>query len=190
MFITPPFNNIVLRQMSKTDTLLELCKDVLVNPLVCGGAPRNWFFNSGAKDVDIFVDPQEVKPILDKLQEINARNIEVKTSEELPEQYRSNFISCVITFDYSNIIFQIIIKQTTASALDSFPCSLSLIFYKDYNIQPLPIFFKSVAEATLYFTPDCNQRYERKLIKYFNNYKVKYKVNLMSQRGYSVEPEF
>lgn len=180
MFITPKFKTRVVSQMNSTDLFLGLLRDVLVNPIVCGGAPRDWFFNTTAKDIDIFVDPQEVTPIVDKLSSLNITDVDVKTSEELPENYRSDYISCVISVKHLNIKYQIIVKETTEDPLLKFPCSLSLIIYKDFNLQPHDQFLYSLKNSLLIFRKDCNQKYERKMISYFPNYTIRYKTNIIT----------
>ncbi len=183
MFISPIFDNRVQHQMNATDMFLELFKDVLTNPLVCGGAPRDWFFNNTAKDIDIFVDPQDTTPILEKMKELKLNRFSIKTSEELPENYRSDYISSVITVTYLNIVFQIIVKTTNQHPLENFPCSLVLITYKDFNIQPQPLFLSSIRTCTILFKSTCNQKYERKMIKKFRGYDIRY-VNRLIDPGF------
>lgn len=179
MFITPSYSDLVLTQINTTDLLLDLLKDKLVSPVVAGGAPRDWFFNHTAKDIDIFVNPQNLTNLLRDLTEILNVPLISKTTEELPEHYRSDYITAVITFKYNNIEFQIIIKNNTNDVLKDFPCSLSCISYSDFNIKPTQIFLNSIRNGVLYFKNTCNQKYERKMIKLFPTYKIQYRVNLI-----------
>ena len=50
MFIAIPLSRHVKEQIDKTDAILNELKPFLVNPIVAGGAPRDWYFNVKGKD--------------------------------------------------------------------------------------------------------------------------------------------
>lgn len=175
MFITPDFSNTVKNQMLATDSLLATLEKVLTNPVVAGGAPRDWFFNYRAKDIDIFVDPVEDIVALSRL--INSKiptlsNLVVKTSDTLPEQYRSDHISGVISFKLSQLEFQIIVKSNTDHPFLHFPCSICMIEYKDFSIIPTKYFLSSVRSSQLSFVANTNHTYMQKILTKFYNYRV------------------
>lgn len=171
MFISPDFPSRVTSQMVKVDKLLVELKDVLVNPVVAGGAPRDWFFQQLCRDVDIFVDPQDVQGIVTFAE--NCQHFSHKTKEDLPPHYRSEYISSVTSFGYCGLLFQIIVKESKRSVILDFPCSLSCITYEKFCIKPSNIFMQTISSQTLYFTDNCNVGYMKKVLKYFDRYSVK-----------------
>lgn len=175
MFISPNYSPDVIQQMEKTDLLLLKLKDILNKPVVAGGAPRDWFFNFMATDVDIFVNPQSIEQLAEDIKNnLNINTIEVTLSENLPENYRSDYISGVLSFRFEYINFQIIIKNTTRNVLQSFPISLSLITYENYCIKPTNVFLKSIRTSSMLILRSCSQRYERKIIQKFSSYSIQY----------------
>ena len=180
MFDTLPLNRHVTNEMDTTDDLLNLLKEVLVKPVVAGGAPRDWFFNQSCKDIDIFVDPQDVNELSNKLEEVISTPILLQTGDNLPEQYRSNYIVAVFSFRYKIHDFQIIVKNTTVHVLNHFPCSFSLISYEDFTLNPHPLFLQDMYTQNISFTKNCSQRYERKMIQKFPGRHVKYFNSLIN----------
>lgn len=174
MFISPDYSPNVLNQMEKTDALLLKLKDILNKPLVAGGAPRDWFFNLRAKDVDIFVDPQDIPSLVEALNTLDIINVSAQLSEDLDESYRSPYISGVLSFLFEQIAFQIIVKNTTENVLLHFPASIVCITYENFCIKPTPIFLKSIRSSSMLITKSCNQKYERKIIQKFNAYSIQY----------------
>ena len=175
MFISPDFSPVVLNQMEKTDALLLKLKDVLNNPLVAGGAPRDWFFNNTATDVDVFIDPQDVQLLVEQVKDcLDLPVIDVVTSEQLPENYRSTYISTVISFRFEGVSFQLILKNTIENPLLSFPASVSCITYENFCIKPTQSFLQSIRSSSMLITKSCTQKYERKIIKKFNTYSIRY----------------
>lgn len=179
MFISPDYSPRVLEQMEKTDVLLLKLKDVLNNPLVAGGAPRDWFFNYTATDIDIFTDAQDINQLAEDIKSnLNINIIETVLSENLPEDYRSNYISGVISFRFEYINFQIIIKNTIENVLSFFPISLSLITYENYCIKPTNVFLKAIRSSSMLILRSCSQKYERKIIQKFPSYSIQYVTHI------------
>lgn len=175
MFISPNYSPGVLEQMDKTDVLLLKLKDVLNNPLVAGGAPRDWFFNMLATDVDIFIDTQDIATLIEDIKScLNISSVDVIHSEDLPEEYRSNYISAVLSFRFKYVKFQIIIKNTTENVLSSFPISLCFVTYENYCIKPTNVFLKSIRSSSMLILRSCAQKYERKIMQKFSSYSVQY----------------
>ena len=173
MFIAIPLSRHVKEQIDKTDAILNELKPFLVNPIVAGGAPRDWYFNVKGKDIDIFVDPQETTQLIGKITELGCTEITEQTGEGLPEQYRSNYITTVISFKYQREAIQIIVKNTTESPLVHFPCSLCLITYKDFSINPTQEFLDSVQLGKIDILDTCNMKYIKKITKRFYAYELR-----------------
>ena len=173
MFIAIPLSRHVKEQIDKTDAILNELKPFLVNPIVAGGAPRDWYFNVKGKDIDIFVDPQETTQLIEKITELGCTEITEQTGEDLPKQYRSNYITTVISFKYQREAIQIIVKNTTESPLVHFPCSLCLITYKDFSINPTQEFLDSVQLGKIDILDTCNMKYIKKITKRFYAYELR-----------------
>lgn len=172
MFIAIPLSRYVKQQIDRTDSILNELKPFLINPIVAGGAPRDWYFNVKAKDIDIFVDPQETIELMSKITELGCTEITEQTGENLPEHYRSDYITSVISFNYQRTAIQIIVKNTTESPLLNFPCSLCLITYKDFSINPTQDFLNSVHFGKISILETCGMRYIKKITKRFYTYEL------------------
>ena len=93
----------VLSEIDLTEKLLALLEDDLVDPLVAGGAPRDWFFDRLSNDIDIFIrnDEESFKAIHERLKRVPLlQRLSIKTTDQLPESYRSDNIDGVITFHF------------------------------------------------------------------------------------------
>ena len=165
----------VLSEIDLTEKLLALLEDYLVDPLVAGGAPRDWFFNQASNDIDVFVknDKESFKEIYQYLKTFPLlRNLKVKTTEELPEIYRSDNIYGVITFYFEFKTFQIIgLMPNSEDFISNFPCSISKISYKDFILKPRPEFISSVRAQHLTFYENANELYVNKIRSYFSNWR-------------------
>lgn len=181
MFATLPLSSNVISQMNFADDVLKKLEKVLINPIIAGGAPRDWFFNKQCSDIDIFVDPCDLTAIDTEIKTIFREATLIQTGATLPEQYRSNYISAVITFKVQFHKVQIVIKNNTDNVLTHFPCSLSLITYKDFNLIPESIFINDLFNNWITFTKDCHQKYERKMLQKFPFRSLKY-VESFSER--------
>ena len=165
----------ILYEIDLTEKLLAVLDDHLIDPLVAGGAPRNWFFGQYANDIDIFVrnDKESFKEIFTYLTSNNiGHNHNIKVSDEIPEQYRANSIDGVITFRFEKT-FQIIrVKEEIINVIDTFPCNISKISYKDFVLKPNPEFIMGVRTQTLMFYNGTNESYKVKIKRYFPRWLV------------------
>ena len=165
----------ILHEIDLTEQLLALLDDHLMDPLVAGGAPRNWFFGQYANDVDIFVrnDKESFKEIFTYLTSNNIGHYHnIKVSDEILEHYRASSIDGVITFQFEKT-FQIIrVKEEIINVIDTFPCNISKISYKDFVLKPNPEFIMGVRAQTLMFCNDTNDSYRSKIKRYFPRWLV------------------
>lgn len=174
MFVTLPIDDRVKNQMDRVDDFLNLINDEKWSPLVAGGAPRDWFFNKRARDIDIFLPPMDVLEVSQKLNEKYNIETVVKTSEEIDEEYRSINILGVIDFRYKTERFQIIIQSEKVNPLTHFGCSLSLITYEKFSINPTEVFLASLHASKLLFLNTTKTNYINKNVSYFPNYTVSF----------------
>ena len=165
----------VLSEIDLTEKLLALLEDYLVDPLVSGGAPRDRFFDRLSNDIDIFVrnDEKSFKEIMNYLKDIPLlQRLTIKTTDQLPESYRSDNIDGVITFVFEFKTFQIIcLKPEVVDFIDGFPCSICQISYKDFVLRPRTNFMESVRSQRLNFYANANGPYISKIRSYFLNWR-------------------
>lgn len=165
----------VLSEIDLTEKLLALLEDYLVDPLVAGGAPRDWFFDRLSNDIDIFVrnDEKSFKDIHEHLKSIPLlQRLSIKTTNQLPESYRSDNINGVITFNFEFKTFQIIcLKSDVGDFIAGFPCSICQISYKDFVLKPRTEFMYSVRTQRLQFYDNATSFYIHKIKTYFPNWR-------------------
>jgi len=183
MFVTLPINAEVRNQMDVVDDFLNLIKGEGWSTIVAGGAPRDWFFNKKAKDIDIFLPPMDVQEIASILKEKYNLVCIIKMSEDIDETYRSPNLLAVIDFKYLNTDFQFIFQTQDLDPLTHFGCSLSLITYDNFNIKPTQQFLRCIKNSTLIFLESCNATYLKKNIKKFPNYSVNFLETIYQNRA-------
>lgn len=154
MIVNHTFSEEVLNEVNLLEDFLTEYNQLLPSAIVAGGAPRDWFFNSISTDIDIFIsgisDLKSLDAVLRTDSEITE--LDLKTTEELPANYRSENIQSVLSFKYSGKPFQVILTQHVGiSILLTFPTSISRIYYKDYRIHPSAIFIKTIHKARLFY---------------------------------------
>lgn len=176
MIIAPNFSEQVLQEMTIADELIMKLRNFCSSVDVAGGAPRDWFFNKISTDIDIFIDSDKNNDELGfELQALSDTPILLQTGENLPAHYVSEYISSVFTFDYKRKRIQVITKATPRSnILETFPCSLSMISYKDLAIVPEPIFMDTVTTGCVKFTKTCPPKYIQKIMSKFYGYRIQF----------------
>lgn len=178
----------VIYQITLVESFLDKLSDFLVDPLVAGGAPRDWFFNNVARDIDIFIrnDESTLEELTKDINKVLGVQSELILSANLDKSYRSDALNGVINITYGNSKFQlIIVKPEITDVLHTFPCSISKISYEDGVIYPTAVFFKSVRNAALYFTPSCSEEYKSKIKNYFSHY-VDFSITFFEDASTSV----
>ena len=177
----------VLSEIDLTEKLLALLEDDLVDPLVAGGAPRDWFFDRLSNDIDIFIrnDEESFKAIHERLKRVPLlQRLSIKTTDQLPESYRSDNIDGVITFHFEFKTFQIIcLKSNVEDFIAGFPCSICQISYKDFVLRPRTEFMSSVRRQYLQFNDNASPPYISKIRSYFPNWQYSGGAGVQSTRG-------
>lgn len=167
-------SRLVIFQMNLLEVVLDGIGHHLVDPLVAGGAPREWYFGKSAKDIDIFIrNPVEEIGTLVKIIEESFPTCIVKytLSSDLNANYRSDDIDAVIDMSLQGEIFQfILIKNSVRNVLFNFPCTICMISYKDGVLYPNKYFLRSVRTSHLYFKKDTNSSYVNRMKLYFPKY--------------------
>ena len=179
MFITPVLKPRVAQQIDQVELFLETFKETLINPVVAGGAPRDWFFGNPARDIDIFVEAgTDLTSILKFYENLENSFTVTKTKAELPAHYQSPYISSVMDVCTSGKTkIQLVVLEEgfpAATVTDNFPISISKITYKNYSIDPSEEFLYSVRHArlTVDVGVDPQLPYIQKIRAYFHTYKL------------------
>lgn len=172
MFILTQLSVIAIREQDLADTVLEALAEVLIDPIIAGGAPRDWLLQGRCKDIDIFVH-SSTNPdlVLEKINNLGYSSIRYVKSQDLTEDYRSPNIRSVLFFTFEGLPFQIIFcTESPEQCINNFPLSLSKITYKDNMIIPfIKDYFKLLGEGIVSISPDVRESYlERIKSKYPN----------------------
>ena len=178
MFISPPFKPEVLEESEKAYQILEDVRSETHHlAFIGGGAPRDWYFNGTATDIDIFVpytDTLDVNTAIDVIESKFGnviRKTRTNTIKRNPEY--SNliaFIELIINGLKVQIMFVDSEFDTEEKIVDSFPCDLSRIVYKDGMLVPYASFLKIFKTNTVKFSPTCSSIYSIKIKRKFTNY--------------------
>lgn len=167
MNINTTFSEEVINEMNLLDEFLSITENILVNPFVAGGAPRDWFFNQVSTDIDIFVDTTTDMVALKKLIEEDSQLKfirEVNKDSTILRDYSTAELFDVLTLQYTYLdsipkTIQVISSNLTGNELlKTFPVGLSCISYSNYLIKPTKLFINSVRHARLFHPADIETR--------------------------------
>ena len=174
MFITPPdYPSFVSHQMEILDHFLLDMKDILVRPIVAGGAPRSWFFHERAKDIDIFLPPTDIPELLIKLQSVYPqKSFDVKLTQDLLPEYQAPYLNGVISFTINRVKFQLIIQSEDVHPFSFFPINICLISYENYCITYGVEFLYAIRHHTLKIKSNTPPKYFMKIMSYFPTFRV------------------
>jgi len=148
--------------------------------IVAGGAPRDWYLGNIAKDIDVYLH----YPLLIKSQQredlLNELGLNVQSKcenwEQVAEIYQTNrFITQLYNSDIQGEKVQIMFvsKPTFISVVDTFPISISKVWYKKEEIGLTPEFETSVKHKILWKTVDSyleDDKYLTKIKEKFSDY--------------------
>ena len=162
MFVLTQLTITALQEQDLADTVLEALGEVLISPIIAGGAPRDWLLQGRCKDIDIFVDSStNPELVLETIKDLGYSSIRYVKSSDLTEDYRSPDITSVLFFTFQRLPFQIIFcTGSPEQCVNNFPLSLSKIIYKDNMIIPfINDYFKLLSEATVSLSSDIKESY-------------------------------
>lgn len=202
--------------MSLVETQKKIAKEVLEeleiidpNCILAGGAPRDWFFNKPAADLDFYIYDAHGNLNQTQWQERLNRTlldvtplgmIEGKGADEISEEYSSmQDLKYVFEGEHYGVKIQVMVmnKSTYHSVVGKFCMDTSKVWWKGYNIVPTWQFLVAHATSTLRVCEDHapKQRYIDKMQEKFPTYSVvsdtaryQHRVKLV-QNYYQVENE-
>jgi hypothetical protein len=170
--------------LSKLELLDRYC-------IVAGGAPRDWYLGNEATDIDVYLfDSRSTYIYSDqRLGLLNELGLNINTKYEnwkRPEMYQSNHhIKHLYNSEIDGEQIQIIFmgKPTFTSVIDTFPISISKIWYKGGEIRTTQDFEDSVKYKVLWKTVDEykeDNKYLLKIKSKFSDYKYITKEQLQA----------
>lgn len=146
--------------------------------VVAGGCPRDIYLDKNFSDIDIYTASDcnfvQVINMLGLLPQVTK--IQVQVGDFMPEQYKVEHISAVISFQARGIPFQIVVtkKHSLDTILGDFAVNLSKFYFEDRNIIPHHTALLDISQKKI--TPNrsvvVNRHYIDKISKKFPTYKV------------------
>jgi hypothetical protein len=150
--------------------------------ILAGGAPRDWFLEREASDLDFYVYyPKHLTYYYRTLQlsralGISEDSITVKDGGSLPPNYRRNLsLECVAEFQYWDVKVQVMYmtEPTHRCVVDRFPFGICQAWWKGDDIHVTAEFYKSLNHRVLYLLNDLyndEDGYIQKIMSKFPDY--------------------
>lgn len=129
--------DIIIKQKKIADDILNKLQPIDPHAIVAGGAPRDWYFDKPATDIDVFLysnlkgDAFKFAEILGVLG-ISIK--EVKTGDNISEEYARNpSLKYVYDTEIDGVKVQLMwmMKPTFNCVLPKFPLGIVKIWYKE-----------------------------------------------------------
>lgn len=156
--------------------------------ILAGGAPRDWFFNKPAKDLDFYVYIHAYQLCYHKLAfercGLSLKKLEWKG--ELPPEYKvMQKLRGVWEGEYKGQKIQVMtmIEPTFKTVVPEFGCSNCMVWWKGKEVKTTLDFLFSVATKTIYKKEDysAKETHVQKQIEYFPDYRVDSYLNFQKQ---------
>ena len=172
-------NHAIENQKSIADEVLSLCENLDPTCIIAGGAPRDWFFDNPAKDLDVFM---YFRPDLLKAQILKLLKKHIcSTIEPLGWQDREGFnyernpnIFAVYEFVYKGEKVQLILlKKPSWNIVDEFAFNICKAWYKNSRCYYTRDFmndykFKTITKTGKLYA--CTQAYIDRIQNKFEGY--------------------
>lgn len=169
----------VEKQKLVANAVLDMLRTVDPSAIVAGGAPRDWWFNKPATDIDVFFyfrHDLHLGYITRVLYECGFDILYSKDDSNLPEWYKKNpNLRAVFGTRVDGVEVQLILlRNPTFGVVGTFPMSICQIWYKNGEIRTTNSFIKSVEEKVLIKTNHVysnGDKYIQKIREKFPTYK-------------------
>ena len=126
--------------------------------IVAGGAPRDWYFNKEASDIDVFFYGITSASVTKKrLKAVGIDVLEIKSGDNIPEHYKRNpelFAVYNASIDGVPVQLMQMKSPTFDSVVPKFPLSICKVWYKNGHIIFEKHFTNSVKHRVIYITND------------------------------------
>jgi len=160
------------------DNVLQKLFPIDPYSIVAGGAPRDWYFDNPASDIDVFFyTGQKTLPIIhDMLFSVGLGYKELKLGGGIPEWYKHNpSLQGVYCLEMEGVKVQLMRMQepTFKSVVPQFPLSICHAWYKRGEIHTERPFLHSVKHKAIYKTNTIyndEHAYISKILRKFPDY--------------------
>ena len=154
-----------------------------------GGAPRDWYFDRPANDIDIYLYRPDLQTSHAFTSILNSVGIAVRQrgsdNTNHPLYETNSMIYKVFDSKYKGLRFQFIFmrEKTFTSVVPTFPLNICKIWYKNGTIHTTKDFIRAVTHKaivkvnTLYADGD---KYINKVLGYFPDYKYYYSYEALA----------
>ncbi len=129
-------------QKAIADIALEMMFPIDPFAIVVGGAPRDWYFNKQAADIDLFFyvgNNTSVTIVKSMLEHVGFVVKGCKDAHNLPEHYKKNpMLRCVfdaVNFNGQDVQLMLMRSSTFKSVVPLFPLSICKAWYKNGTIM-------------------------------------------------------
>lgn len=171
--------DVIENQKSIADELLALCETLDPTCILAGGAPRDWFFEKEAKDLDIFMyfrpdlSKSKVlrilkKHICDKIEPLDWSDEEGLNYERNPNIYS------VYEFVFKGMKVQLVLlKKPSWDIVDTFAFNICKAWYKNKRCHYTKDFTKDYTSKTITKTGKlyaCTEAYTQRIKSKFSDY--------------------
>lgn len=182
-------DELIKKQKGVANKIISQFKKMNYKILLAGGAPRNWYFNKPAKDLDFWIDSSnrcsDFETHLTIIDALNVNKLdnpfEVKMYERTGEYTSTDFVkasySCLI--DDIEVQF-IMVKGNPYNVVEKFGTSICMFYFVGDNIEMEKITEFSLAHKIIYYQDGFDGIEKGKLYKhiekiksYFPDYKIK-----------------
>jgi hypothetical protein len=158
-------NRILIKQQKQlADTILQKLEAADPDAICAGGAPRDWFFDKPARDIDIFMYQGSEYCTMNNIgRKLKACGFDVSmkgfSADEFTAVYQKNpdiravyNVNCSDGTTTTTPVQIIVMKKSTYSLLDSFPLSICKVWYKDGYVNTTTDFDITVASNVMFRT--------------------------------------
>lgn len=150
--------------------------------VLAGGAPRDWYFNNLATDLDFYISvkgmhEETIRELIDDLLTFEKENPTSCYASSQERVYIDSLsgIYTVLNFEIEKTQVQVVLTlQTIEDTIESFPFNVCQAWWTGNKIHTTEFFNSGVERKELIRTPTtvCNQRYKNKILLKFSHFTV------------------
>ena len=170
----------VERQQQIANIVMDTVQRITIDSIIAGGAPREWYFNKPATDIDIFFyleNLRTIKSVEDVIDLFQVKGLQITkmVHAEISENYANPDIEDVFEGVYFDEKFQFILcNKPPVEVVHNFPVNMSRIWYKYGKFHPFKTFIIGAENKALIQMSEGygnREKYMYKIIDKFPGYK-------------------
>ncbi len=167
-------------QREVADEILDKLSGIGIDAFLAGGAPRDWYFEKDASDLDFFFDSDGStrEQVMERLEAagigVLRPSLSWQVTENVPAGYSGNpDLEFVIEAAFKGERMQFMGVKDTSTVVENFPLSLCQATYKDGAITTTRLFELGLQENMIFRTGkeyNSKQDYFAKIKQKFPNF--------------------